>query len=655
MMGRNHRRKYIAVALLFLLMGCAKGPADGGTPTAESTVDVPAALMAHLKDLSPAQAAAGLNGWEIPGVAAACTGVPELIACQWGPGANAMTDGRLLLWQENGVWKSQPYPPEAVRGVGYFVRLEKIGTDVAVIMNVAGGMTMGTEQVQVLRYEGGAWRVAWLPLAAAWTKGHATVSIHDTGFTVNTNSYGMESIFVESNAGDHRPFVEQWVREGEGYVRKSSEEVPSDYGAVVHFVEALVKGDDAEALRWAQGPEVVKQARNLGIPQQKSFFTRREGEWFFRLHTNTPSEMPQWLVRVDLRGPDRWVVAAVTAGAGTAGVAAAPRPEVVHAVFESNPLPDAFAFATNFADEQVGWLAAENLLRMTTDGGRTWRDLHTFDDIIYGTQMVSRSVGFVATNKGLHKTTNGGQTWARLTDDTFLYSAFDFVGEQTGWKRVYKQGYFATTDGGKTWTALPDGPCDGSFSFVSPQTGWLLCATGGGAGLETKDIYRTDDGARTWRRVATDGGWPGQGGNLPLGSYLSSFEFLDENHGWIGEAKGGLIVTHDGGATWERLPPTGEVNGDLQFFTPERGYAVLTQHYQQVSTLVATTDGGKTWTPVYPVAPADPTSAKFVTNGEFWVALGTVANPSAILMREDGEGWRQVGVLPELPPSFYPR
>jgi hypothetical protein len=206
--------------------------------------------------------------------------------------------------------KSQPYPAEAVRGIGYFVRLERSGDEVIVIMNVAQAMTLVTEQVQVLRYEGGAWRVAWLPPAAEWTKGHATVMLHDGGFTVDTDSYLMPGIFVESNAGDHRPIREEWVREGAGYVRASVAEPPSDYGAVVHFVEALVARKDAEAARWAAGPEVLKQAWDLGIPRQSSFFTRREGPGLFRLHTATPSETPQWVVSVEKRGID-WVVASV--------------------------------------------------------------------------------------------------------------------------------------------------------------------------------------------------------------------------------------------------------------------------------------------------------------------------------------------------------
>lgn len=653
MMGRNHRMRYTAVALLLLLLaGCTKAPPGG---PADEQVDMPAALMERLKGLTPAEAVAKRDQWEIPGVAVACTGVPELLACQWGQGFNLMTDGRLLAWQEDGVWRSQPYPAEAVRGIGYFVRLERAGDEIIVIMNVAGAMTLSTEQVQLLRHKDGAWHIAWLPLAAEWTKGHATVTLHEGGFTVDTDSYLASGIFAESNAGDHRLFREDWVREGEGYVRKSSVELPTDYGAVVHFVTALVAGDNAEAARWAAGPELVKQARELGIPGQSSFFTRREEHGFFRLHANTYAEKPAWTVRVEQRG-DRWLVTALAAGGGGTGSAQRTQlPEMIHAVVRDQQDPEAATFSVSFADEQVGWLASEKLLRATADGGRTWRDLHTFDEVIYGMQMLSRNMGWVGTYKGLLRTTDGGQTWTKLTDDGFLYSAFQFADEQNGWKRVYNEGFFATADGGKTWTPLPEGPCGlgGTFTFVSPQTGWMVCSTGGGAGIETKDIYRTDDGAQTWQRIATDGGGMGKEGNLPLGSYLSGFKFLDKNHGWLGEAKGGLMATHDGGETWERLPPTGQVTSNLQFFTPERGFAVLTQHYQQVSALVATTDGGQSWTPVYPVAPADPTAAK-VVGGEFWVALGTVANPSAILMREEGEGWRQVGVLPEMPRTYSP-
>lgn len=292
--------------------------------------DVEARLLAVLQTTSPEQAFAKKDNWGIPGVALYCTGTtpanPEevVLACQWGKGYNVMVEGHILVWREGGLWKSQPYPQEALRGVGYFQRLYRQGDRLIAVLNVARGMTAVLEQVQVLRWVG-RWEIAWLPDESIWTKGHATVVFNASSydrFTVETDSYGLPDAergpFGESNAGDHRLFREEWAKDQLGYVRVSRTEIPTEYGAVVHFVWALVRGDDIEAEHWASNPEIVSRAKQLGLLDSaaKGYFTRREGStvngWgpdgpVFRLYTNDYSESPQWVVKVEKQG-DRWLV-----------------------------------------------------------------------------------------------------------------------------------------------------------------------------------------------------------------------------------------------------------------------------------------------------------------------------------------------------------
>ncbi len=305
----------------------------------------------------------------------------------------------------------------------------------------------------------------------------------------------------------------------------------------------------------------------------------------------------------------------------------APVPEVI-ATVERRVGSTGPAFVA-FADERYGWAAVDRDLLVTADGGATWEIVRSFDQRISALDLVSSSTGWVATEEGLFRTTDGGKSWERLTP-----------------------GSLPTDDGGNTWEKLP-GPCGTTPSFVDANTGWQLCATGGGAGIETKQLHRTDDGGRTWRLVADTGPLGGPPGNMPLSSYGSGFFFLDKQHGWLGDAKGGLLVTHDGGASWERLPSTLDTVRNLQFFSPERGIAVLTQPVQQIHTLVATSDGGRTWRVVYPLTPHRPQEAKLVA-GKFWVAVGTVADPGAVLMRQEGErDWRRVGTVDVSEPFKY--
>lgn len=317
----------LLVGLLVGLTGCGSGAAPALPARVEAAAaDVPARILDRLRTMSPEAALGVREGW-VPAMASVCSGASgdrPALACQWGPGFNAMFDGRALFWWDGSAWQTQTYPEEAVRGVGYFQRLYQHGDELIVIINVAGGMTMGTEQVQVLRFDSGAWRVGWLPAEEDWTRGHAEVTFTAedySRFRVETDSYHLSDAergpFAESQAGLHRPFAEEWERDGNGYRRVGRTEVASEYGALVHFVTALSRGDETEALKWALEPAVVELAKELGVPDsaEQGYIAFPEGSgpngWgpngpLFRLEAFGTGE-PWWLVRVQRQG-DGWVV-----------------------------------------------------------------------------------------------------------------------------------------------------------------------------------------------------------------------------------------------------------------------------------------------------------------------------------------------------------
>ncbi|MDB4894440.1 MAG: hypothetical protein JWN15_702 [Firmicutes bacterium] len=179
----------------------------------------------------------------------------------------------------------------------------------------------------------------------------------------------------------------------------------------------------------------------------------------------------------------------------------------------------------------------------------------------------------------------------------------------------------------------------------------LIGILGGGAGIGLHDLHRTDDGGKSWRVVATTGKPPDWHGNLPASAYLTDMFFLDGEHGWLGDTKGGIRTTRDGGATWDVLRYLADSIDSMQFFTPDRGYMVQTQFYRRVSVLVRTMDGGRSWQPVYSLVPANPADIKVVSN-DLSVAAGTITDPGAILLRAGSDPqWRQVGTLPGLKPG----
>lgn len=198
----------------------------------------------------------------------------------------------------------------------------------------------------------------------------------------------------------------------------------------------------------------------------------------------------------------------------------------------------------------------------------------------------------------------------------------------------------ATAQPAPQWQALPDAPFVGRHNdvyFVDPDRGWIVNGDG--------EIYATPDGGATWTRQLV----------LPA-AHFRSVGFFDAAHGWAGNVGLGefgttdptpLYGTADGGATWtpqttfdgpapiglcgmqvvddSTIVAVGRVRGpaffvrttdrgatwqsanlnahaagliDVYFFGPDTGFAVgltHTDHEQSRAVVLATVDGGATW------------------------------------------------------------
>jgi len=166
-------------------------------------------------------------------------------------------------------------------------------------------------------------------------------------------------------------------------------------------------------------------------------------------------------------------------------------------------------------------------------------------------------------------------------------------------------------------------PALAAVQFVDPGHGWVA-----GAGR----IMATGDGGGSWTRQYAG---PAD---------LDQVDFIDGEHGW---AAGGdtLLRTVDGGGTWTPLaePCQGELSS-VHFVSPALGYAVAAPAtatagnlppaalYTQSlgGSLLRTTDGGATWTPVAG-APANAQSACFANADD-----GYLGTPARIWRTTDG-------------------
>jgi len=230
-------------------------------------------------------------------------------------------------------------------------------------------------------------------------------------------------------------------------------------------------------------------------------------------------------------------------------------------------------------------------------------------------QLVSASFGVATVYRchgdrcrdRLHATEDFGRTWSDITpsqvpNGSSIDSVF-FLDRLHGWVVADdcvggKATLFRTEDGARTWrrTAIEGASCNAganvSPSFVDSWNGWLIHQepTGSSASLQ-----RTTDGGKTWSR-ARDFEW------------ITSIRFLDPLDGWYGgflHDRGGLFRTQDGGRTWARVPtPLPDCCDGWQAYYDRPTFSdlyhavvpiTLRNGHREVVAFDATADGGRTW------------------------------------------------------------
>ncbi len=230
-----------------------------------------------------------------------------------------------------------------------------------------------------------------------------------------------------------------------------------------------------------------------------------------------------------------------------------------------------------FATAGAAWVCGHIL--STQDGGRTWQRDTTVVNRLEHVMFDSTGVGFAV---GLH-----GLALIRWPEDPTWYTfRTDYQWHRSAYFWSYRHALLVSGDGFHGGVVRKLGPevwyIDTLHQFVNSfYDTWMTDSlTGWAVGMGW--VLRTDDGGRTWQRQS------------PRGDLFCSVHFPSPRVGYICGRHGTLLKSTDGGRSWQTLR-AGGANGpafrDLWFVSEQRGYIVGDE-----GLFWRTDDGGHLWT-----------------------------------------------------------
>jgi photosystem II stability/assembly factor-like uncharacterized protein len=289
--------------------------------------------------------------------------------------------------------------------------------------------------------------------------------------------------------------------------------------------------------------------------------------------------------------------------------------------------------ALDFPDARHGWAVSTRSLLRTTDGGADWSpaaepkglllssvDFTSADDG-WGIASPPGSAGAPAlvgapASGTLVRTADGGASWSMVepaVGDSLCVSGGTLVAGSGSRVRD-------SADGGRTWQTLLDAAGDQAPQWFSAtvqcpdlRSIWVLFQGGTAMGSQAYAAYTSGDGGVGWQPVlvaqALAGAHRGFPGVTPLDAYSGPFAAISASHAvFLGQCPAcdpqrvTVLRTQDAGAAWERHLIAGFAPTGLAFADAEHGW--MTTRIGGIeatrSAILATTDGGRSWHPVYP-------------------------------------------------------
>ena len=289
----------------------------------------------------------------------------------------------------------------------------------------------------------------------------------------------------------------------------------------------------------------------------------------------------------------------------------------------------------------------------STDGGQTFTHMGLTDTQTIGRIVIhptNPNIVYVAASghewtdnedRGVFKTTDGGKSWRKVFYRSPRTGAWDLVMDPSNpdvlyasmWQRVRRKwsdprvepgynegGIWKTTDGGTTWaeanTGLPAAPFRGRIGIdIARSTPSVLYALVDNyeqarparegerdayqrpifePRIKAAEVYRSDDGGKTWRRVSPSDEFMLSRHSGTYGWVFGQIRVDPTDENVIYTLGIPLTVSRDGGKTIATLPGSGSVHGDHHglWIDPKKPTTIYSAND---GGFYATEDAGKTW------------------------------------------------------------
>lgn len=279
------------------------------------------------------------------------------------------------------------------------------------------------------------------------------------------------------------------------------------------------------------------------------------------------------------------------------------------------------SFVSSQAGYGLGARSDPNALLKTENGGGTWKTVKSFtgESVVRRLSFVGPEEGFLLTApvdsspdtfSVLH-TADGGKTWSKSGNVAYHEGAvcyFRFFDAKNGIiaGEGEKETICRTSDGGKTWNASalkqPENAA-GQFAFLSPSAGWLVCSPSANGNSGQISLSRLAPDGKSWQAPVSAAR---SAGSCAL--FFSSAQngmVLAQGNPEQENSRFDLLTTSDAGKTWASHPlpegvdpsafdltlgqPAIRNQCPMQFADDAHGWILSVQG------LLATTDGGRTW------------------------------------------------------------